>query len=44
MEADAGAELITNSTILKEANVKVKVIFGDEDSSLMSAVNKNNNG
>ncbi|XP_025162979.1 uncharacterized protein LOC112590497 [Harpegnathos saltator] len=42
MEADAGAELITNSSILKEANLKVKMVIGDKDSSLMAAVNKQN--
>ncbi|KAK0072595.1 hypothetical protein PV325_011128, partial [Microctonus aethiopoides] len=37
MEADVGAELLTRSTILKETNLNVKIVVGDEDSSLMSA-------
>ncbi|KAK0074425.1 hypothetical protein PV326_012460 [Microctonus aethiopoides] len=44
MEADVGAELLTRSTILKETNLNVKIVVGDEDSSLMSAVNKLNCG
>lgn len=44
MEADVGADLIINSKILKEANLNVKVIVGDEDSSLMAAINKQNKG
>ncbi|KAK0167761.1 hypothetical protein PV327_001625 [Microctonus hyperodae] len=42
MEADAGAELLTRSIILKECDLNVKIAVGDEDSSLMSAVNKSN--
>jgi len=33
MEADAGAALVTNSTILKEVGLNVRVMIGDEDSS-----------
>ncbi|KAK0079570.1 hypothetical protein PV326_008664 [Microctonus aethiopoides] len=44
MEADAGAELLTRSTILNELNLNVKIVVGDEDSFLMSAVNKSNHG
>ena len=40
MELDAGAELVNRSDILKDANLNVKIIVGDEDSSLMAAVNK----
>jgi len=40
MEADAGSDLIADSNILKEANLEVKLVIGDEDSSLMPAVNK----
>ena len=42
MEADAGAELVNRSDILKDLDLNVKVIVGDEDSSLMAAVNKEN--
>ena len=40
MEADAGAELITRNKILEEAKLNVGVLIGDEDSSTISAVNK----
>lgn len=42
MEADAGSALINNSSILKEANVKVRVLIGDDDSSTIAAIRKNN--
>lgn len=42
MEADAGADLINNSKILKEAGVNVRVVIGDEDSSTIAAVRKDN--
>jgi len=42
MEADVGAEIVNHSKILREVNVNVKVIIGDEDSSLMAAINRNN--
>lgn len=42
MEADAGVQLINNSTILKETGLKVKVVIGDEDSSTIAAVRKDN--
>lgn len=38
MEADLGAELIVNSTILKQSNMRVRVVIGDEDASTMAAV------
>lgn len=38
MEADAGMELIKNSQVLKEVNLNVQVIIGDEDSSTIAAV------
>ena len=40
MEADAGVQLINHSDILKEAKLQVRVIIGDEDSSMISAVRK----
>ena len=40
MEADAGSDMIVDSSILKEANLNAMVIIGDEDSSLMAAVKK----
>jgi len=38
MEADAGVQLINHSAILKNSNLQVRVIIGDEDSSMISAV------
>lgn len=42
MEADVGAELITCSNILKEVGLNVKVLVGDEDSTTMAAINREN--
>lgn len=42
MEAHAGAALINNSDILKTVGLKVRVVIGDEDSSTISAVRKEN--
>lgn len=38
MEASAGVQLINHSSILKEAGLQVRVIIGDEDSSMIAAV------
>lgn len=38
MEADAGVQLINHSNILKEVGLQVRVIIGDEDSSMIAAV------
>ena len=40
MEADAGADLINNSNILKEAGQRARVVVGDEDSSTIAAARK----
>jgi len=40
MEADAGAELVNDSKILKEVGLNVRVIIGDEDSSTVAAIRK----
>lgn len=40
MEADAGTQLVNHSKILEEAGLQVRVIVGDEDSSMMAAVRK----
>ncbi|XP_074108430.1 uncharacterized protein LOC141533438 [Cotesia typhae] len=37
MEADAGVQLVNHSNILKEAGLQVRVIVGDEDSSMIAA-------
>ncbi|XP_046602221.1 uncharacterized protein LOC124295712 [Neodiprion lecontei] len=42
MEASAGAELINNSSILKEANLEARVLIGDEDSCTIAAVRRGN--
>lgn len=42
MEASAGVQLINHSEILKECNVQVRVIVGDEDSSMIAAVRRDN--
>ncbi|XP_058807184.1 uncharacterized protein LOC131673301 [Phymastichus coffea] len=42
METDAGVQLINHSNILKEAKLQVRVIIGDEDSSMIAAVRKDN--
>lgn len=42
MEAAAGVELVNHSNILKEAGLQVRVIVGDEDSSMISAVRADN--
>ena len=42
MEAFAGSNLINNSNILKEVGLKVRVVIGDEDSTTMAAVQKEN--
>ncbi|XP_034935711.1 uncharacterized protein [Chelonus insularis] len=41
MEADLGSALVNDSSILKEANVNVRVLIGDEDSATISSVRKN---
>jgi len=38
MEADGAKQLLTNSEVLKNANVEVAVFIGDNDSSSMSAI------
>ncbi|XP_011699072.1 PREDICTED: uncharacterized protein LOC105456595 [Wasmannia auropunctata] len=38
MEADAHAELVNRSNILKEAGLSVRVLIGDEDSSTIASV------
>lgn len=40
MEADLGAELITNSSILKDCNLSVEVVIGDEDAATMATVRR----
>lgn len=42
METHAGNQLINHSNILKEANLQVRVIVGDEDSSMIAAVRADN--
>ncbi|XP_044594135.1 uncharacterized protein LOC123271775 isoform X2 [Cotesia glomerata] len=42
MEAAAGVQLVNHSTILKEAGLQVRVIIGDEDSSMIAAVRADN--
>ncbi|XP_024888392.1 uncharacterized protein LOC112465192, partial [Temnothorax curvispinosus] len=42
MEADVGAELVNESTILKETGLNVRVLIGDEDSSTIAAVRRGN--
>lgn len=42
MEANAGVQLINHSNILKELGLKVRVIIGDEDSSMIAAVRASN--
>lgn len=42
MEADAGVELINHSNILREAGLQARCIIGDKDSSMISAVRKDN--
>jgi len=42
MEADAGDALMTNSTILKEVGLNVRVMIGDEDSFTIAPVRKSN--
>lgn len=42
MEASAGADLINNSNILKEANLEARVLIGDEDSCTIAAVRRGN--
>ncbi|XP_044591398.1 uncharacterized protein LOC123269630 [Cotesia glomerata] len=37
MEASAGADLVNNSTVLKEANLEARVLIGDEDSCTIAA-------
>lgn len=38
MEADAGAELVNCSTVLKEVGLNVGVVIGDDDSSAIAAI------
>ncbi|KAJ8666773.1 hypothetical protein QAD02_008435 [Eretmocerus hayati] len=38
MEASVGTELVLKSQILKENNMKVQVLIGDEDSTLMASI------
>lgn len=40
MEADAAAKMITESTILKNANVEVGIVVGDDDSSTIAAIRR----
>ena len=40
MEADAGVQLVHHSKILQDARLQPRVIIGDEDSSMISAVKK----
>lgn len=40
MEADAGVQLVNHSKILQECGLQVRVIIGDEDSSIIAAVRK----
>lgn len=42
MEADAGVELITRSKILQDLKLNVGVLIGDEDSSTIASINKEN--
>lgn len=42
MEASAGADLINNSSILKEANLKARVLIGGEDSCTIATVRRGN--
>ncbi|KYQ49305.1 hypothetical protein ALC60_11637 [Trachymyrmex zeteki] len=37
MEADAGVQLINHSNVLQEVGLQVRVIIGDEDSSMIAA-------
>ena len=39
-EAHAGVQLINHSNVLQEASLRVRVIIGDEDSSMIAAVRK----
>ncbi|KAK0160457.1 hypothetical protein PV328_007866 [Microctonus aethiopoides] len=41
-ETSAGADLINNSSILKEANLEARVLIGDEDSCTIAAVRRGN--
>lgn len=38
MEADLGAELVNKSEILKKVDINVRVVVGDDDSSMISAI------
>ena len=38
MEADGAVQLVTNSQILREANLQVGVFIGDNDSACMSSI------
>lgn len=40
MEADVGAELVNDSSILKQAGLNVGVVIGDDDSSMIAAVRR----
>lgn len=42
MEADAGAALMNESKILKEANLIARVMIGDDDSSTIAAIRRGN--
>ncbi|XP_074109350.1 uncharacterized protein LOC141534112, partial [Cotesia typhae] len=42
MEASAGADLVNNSTVLKETNLEARVLIGDEDSCTIAAVRRGN--
>lgn len=42
MEAAAGVELINHSKVLEESGLQVRVIIGDEDSSMIAAVRADN--
>lgn len=43
MEADAGIQLINHSNILKKVGVQPRIIIGDQNSSMISAVRADNN-
>jgi len=42
MEADVGAELVNHSNIIKKAGLNVRVLIGDEDSSTIASVRREN--
>lgn len=38
MEASMAVELINNNKLLKEANVRIAVVIGDDDSSFLASI------